>query len=248
MAIDDRSFCWYGITSPDIDRAKQFYNAAVGWQPVDHTFPNGDSATMFVAGEVPRAHLRAPETGEPNHWTSYLRVEDVDASLARALAAGGQLIVAATDIAPGRFAGIASPSGAPMCLFREGDSDDAGNAPAGVGHVHWTELQSKDIDADRAWLEAAFGFETARMPAEGMEYYLLNAGGQPRGGLCRAYNADVAGTWLNWVEVDDADAAVERIRAAGGQSITDPSDYPDVGRLAIVADPDGATFGVMKPA
>jgi len=57
MAFDSSAFCWNGVVST---AARQFYAATIGWQAEEHQFPNGDTSTMFVAGGVPRAHLRAP--------------------------------------------------------------------------------------------------------------------------------------------------------------------------------------------
>lgn len=253
MAIDNNSFCWNGIVSTDIEGSKAFYNAAIEWQTIEHSFPDGSSATMFAAADFPRAHLRAPETGplgqEPCRWSSYLRVADVDASTAASTANGGSVLVPPTDIAPGRFSSIATPSGALLCLYHELDEETAANGPPGVGSIHWTELQSNDVEADREWLTATFGFEIEEMPMpEGGTYYILMSGGKPRGGVCPAFNDAVAGRWLVWVQVDDVDDAILRVEGAGGSTVTGASDFPGVGRMAIVEDPTGAVFGMITPA
>ncbi|MGI9628155.1 MAG: VOC family protein, partial [Longimicrobiales bacterium] len=113
---------------------------------------------------------------------------------------------------------------------------------------NWTELQSNDVESDLTWLTQTFGFETDEMPTpDGGTYYMLKAGGKPRGGLCAAFKPEVAGRWLNWVQVADVDDAIGRARAEGGTAVTDPSDYPGVGRMAIAKDPSGAVFGVITP-
>ena len=249
MPIDNNSFCWNGIVSTDAAAAKTFYADTIGWVAADHTFPSGETTTMLFTGEQPRGHLRAPQSdGEPNQWTSYLRVEDVAASAAAAEANGGGVLMPATDIDPGTFAVVTSPSGSVLCLFHEADDASSENAPAGVGSVNWTELQSTDIEADLPWLTATFGFELEEMPIPDGTYYLLNSGGKPRAGAISAFKEDVAGRWLAWVQVNDVDAAVGRIKGGGGRVITEPSDYPGVGRLSMVEDPMGATFGVITPA
>lgn len=250
MPIDTNSFCWNGIVSTDAETAKSFYADAIGWVAADHTFASGETTTMFFTGELPRGHLRGPQSdGEPNHWTSYLRVDDVAASVAAAEANGGGILIPATDIDPGRFAAVTSPSGSVLCLFHEADEASAQNAPPGAGGVNWTELHSTDIDADLRWLTATFGFELSEMAIpNGGTYYMLNSGGQPRGGAVAAVNDEIAGRWLAWIQVDDVDAAVGRVTDGGGRVITQPFDYPDVGRMSMVADPTGATFGVITPA
>ncbi|MEN8143776.1 MAG: VOC family protein [Gemmatimonadota bacterium] len=248
MPIDTNSFCWNGIVSTDADAARSFYADVIGWVAVDHTFPSGETTTMFFTGETARGHLRAPQSeGEPNHWTSYLRVDDVAASVASAEASAGGVLVPATDIDPGTFAAVTSPSGIVLCLFHEADEASAENAPAGVGSVNWTELQSRDIEADLPWLKAAFGFELSEMEIPNGTYYMLNSGGKPRGGAVAAFREEIAGRWLAWIQTDDIDEAVGRVTAGGGSVVAQPFVHPGVGRLAMVADPTGATFGLIAP-
>jgi hypothetical protein len=54
-------------------------------------------------------------------------------------------------------------------------------------------------------------------------------------------------TWLGYINVDDVDRATASIGQAGGQTLMEPTDIPNVGRIAMVADPQGAPFYVMKP-
>jgi uncharacterized protein len=248
LALDNNAFCWNGVVSTDADVAKAFYADAIGWHSMEHEFPNGETATMFAVDEFPRAHLRAPEGDETCRWSSYLRVEDVDASSEATAANGGSVIMPPTDIAPGRMSVITSPSGALLCLFHEADEETAMNAPAGEGGIRWTELHSNDVDADVAWLKATFGFEVEEITHPGGTYYMLNSGGRPRCGVTLSVNDAFAGRWLNWVEVADVDAALIRVASAGGRAVTEASDYPGVGRMAVAGDPTGAVFGVIAPA
>lgn len=248
MALDNNAFCWYGIVSTNADAAKKFYSATIGWESKQHTFPNGETTTIFSAAEFPRAHLRAPEGGESCRWASYLRVEDVDALTASTLANGGVVAMLPTDIAPGRMSLVKAPSGALLCLFHEADEQAAMNAPAGAGSIHWTELQSNDAEADVAWLKAIFGFEIEEKKHPGGIYYMLKSGGIPRGGVTPSVNDAVAGQWLNWVEVADVDATLIRVADAGGRVVTEASEYSGVGRMAMVGDPTGAVFGLIELA
>jgi len=53
--------------------------------------------------------------------------------------------------------------------------------------------------------------------------------------------------WRTYVRVDSADDAAERVRAAGGKVVTEPFDAGDAGRMAVLADPEGAVFRVWEP-
>ncbi len=249
MAYTNNAFCWHGIVTTDIEKAKTFYSEVLGWSV--QTMQMGDEeAIMFSVGGIPRAHLRGPNMpGEPPHWDNYLRVEDVDASTALCVTNGGRQIVPPTDIPPGRFSVIAGPSGAILSLFHEVDPENSTNPPSGNGTIHWVELQSTDIDADRAWLTSSFGFEMGEMPMpQGGTYYLLKDGEEMRGGACPAFQEGAPSHWLTWVEIDDVDAAAARVKQFGGQTFTDIMDMPNVGRMVVVADSTGGVFGIITPA
>lgn len=122
-------------------------------------------ATMLAAADgIPRAHvILPPMEGVPPHISSYLRVADVDAGLAAAIENGGSMVVPPTDIPPGRFAGVASPSGAVFLLFHEADEASAENPGASNGAIHWVELHSTDLATDVAWMESSFGIGHQKM-------------------------------------------------------------------------------------
>ena len=52
--------------------------------------------------------------------------------------------------------------------------------------------------------------------------------------------------WTTYLASDDLDDTVSKIKAAGGQTIMEPMDVMDVGRMAVAADPGGAFFGVWQ--
>ena len=246
MPYQNHKFCWFGIISTDIDKAKAFYSEALGWKVM--TAPMGDSeATMFVASGVPIAHLSEPPMpGVPSHWDNYLRVEDVDASSAAAKANGGQILVPPTDIPPGRFSVVTSPSGAAISLFHEADPS-AENAQPGEGGIHWTELHSTDVAADLEWLRSTLGLESADMPMPDGDYYILSGDSGQLGGAMSQRAPGAPAYWLSWVDVADVDATIERVKRYGGKAITPTFDVENVGRMAVVSDPTGGAFGVITP-
>jgi len=247
MAYTNHAFCWHGVVSTDTESTRAFLCEVLGWRAQQMQMGD-ETSTMFVAADVPRAHLREPGMpGEPSHIVNYLRVDDVDASTAAAEANGGRVLVPGTDIAPGRFSVVTSPSGAAVALFKEAD-DSAQNAPSGPGSFAWVELHSKDIDADNAWLTATFGFEIEEMPMPNGPYFILKHDGEMRGGTMTQEHAEAPAMWLAWIDVDDVDATVERARSHGGAVHAEPFDVPGVGRLSIIADPVGVVLGVMKGA
>lgn len=249
MAYDNHRFCWHGIISTNVEGAKRFYPEVLGWKTQKMQMGDEEGVMFAAADGIPRVHLMAPPMeGVPSHWDSYLRVEDVDASTKKALAGGGKQLVPPTDIPPGRFSVVATPSGAALSLFHEADVEGAQNAPGGEGSIHWTELHSKNIEADIKWLISTFGFRIDKMPMPDVgTYYILKSGDAMAGGAMSSATPDAPAYFLTWVAVADCDAALKRVKSNGGQGLTEPSDYPGVGRMAVVQDPAGAVFGIIKP-
>jgi predicted enzyme related to lactoylglutathione lyase len=256
MAYNNLHFCWHGINTTDMDKAEAFYAKALGFDILKT--PMGDStATMITANGIPRAHIMpVPMEGMPSHWNNYLRVEDVDASAKIAVDNGGTLLVPGTDIPPGRFAFVTSPSGAAIALFRE-SGDDATNPPRDdMGAIHWVELHSTNLDADLAWLSSTFGLQAAKMEMTGDAappggYYILSTGpdAPPTGGAMTSMAPEgTPASWLAWVSVDDVDACLERVKSQGGTAVTPAMDAPGVGRMAMIQDSTGAHFGIMTPS
>lgn len=248
MAYTTNRFCWYQLNTTDMDKAAAFYSEVFGWKLESIKMGDKDER-LFAAQGVPHAHyMNVPMEGVPSHWASYLRVDDVDASTQAAIANGGRQQVAPTDIPPGRFSVVTTPSGAAICLFHEADEAHAQHHPG--GGVHWTELHSRDIDKDLKWLRKTLGFETAEIPMpDGTTYYLLKVGDEERGGAMQSQMPEgTPAVWMSWFAVDDIKAARERLTSHGGRPLSDVVDIEDVGRLFPAADPTGAAFGVIQPA
>ena len=255
MAYDNLQFCWHGVISTNPEKALVFYTEAIGWS-AEKVAMGDDEATILSANGVARGHLSPPhEEGMPSHFTNYLRVEDVDAAVESAVKHGGTQIVPGTDIPPGRFAVVASPSGAALHLFHEADETTAENAPRDdIGSIFWVECHSTGAAADLAWLEKSFGMTGKAMESSdgsgppGGYTILHDNRGQPLGGIMTSMTPDKPSFWLTWVAVDDVDACLGRIDKLGGKALNQPMDMKGIGRMAVVMDPSGAVFGVITPA
>jgi predicted enzyme related to lactoylglutathione lyase/uncharacterized protein YbaA (DUF1428 family) len=123
-----------------------------------------------------------------------------------------------------------------------------GNA---AGDYVWYELLTRDADAAQAFYGAVLGWSFADSGQAGMDYRILNAGPNSVGGLM-AITEDMAAqgarpVWLGYVAVDDVDATVADAQARGGSVQMPAMDIPMVGRIAMLVDPHGVPFYVMKP-
>jgi hypothetical protein len=118
----------------------------------------------------------------------------------------------------------------------------------------WYELMCKDPLAARRFYGAVVGWTIDEAPPAGatMDYRMISAADGPVGGvftltddMCRQ---GASPCWLMYVGVDDVDACVAAITSAGGRVSVPAFDIPDVGRIAMVSDPQGAAFYVMRGA
>ena len=115
----------------------------------------------------------------------------------------------------------------------------------------WYELLSPDPDASKAFYDDVIGWSVGPKPEGDIDYRMIEtAGGEAVGGLMHLSPEMVQGgakpTWLFYIGVDDVDATVAKITAAGGSVHLPAFDMPGVGRLAMVADPQGNPFYVMR--
>lgn len=247
MAYATHQFCWTGILSTNTEKAAAFYPAVLGWNL--NEVPMGEeTAKVFENNGRGALHLAAPAVdGAPSHWHQYFKVDDVDAAAKKAVAYGGSELTPPMDIPPGRFAVVAAPSGAAFSLFHEADPKTSSNHDDAPGEIHWNELQSTDVEADLQWLKETFGLTADRMEMPDGPYYVLKQGDAMTGGVMAASNPQAPSMWLSWVHVADVDETLTKVVKEGGTAHTDIMEIPDVGRMAVVADPTGGVFGIITP-
>ena len=119
------------------------------------------------------------------------------------------------------------------------------------GTPSWVDLQTTDAAAAKAFYGGLFGWQFNDQPIPGgPPYSMALKNGEVVAGLYQQSPAmaaqGVAPAWSTYIAVDDVDAATERVRGAGGQVLMPPSDVMESGRMAVVADPTGAAFGLWQ--
>jgi predicted enzyme related to lactoylglutathione lyase len=118
------------------------------------------------------------------------------------------------------------------------------------GDFIWYELLTTDPDAAAAFYGSVIGWEANSAGQTGMDYRQFSVGGTNVGGMMAlppgAAEKGMRPGWLGYIGVDDVDAAVDAIAAAGGAVHVPAQDIPGVGRFAMLADPQGICFYVMR--
>lgn len=118
-----------------------------------------------------------------------------------------------------------------------------------TGAFIWYELMTTDADAAQKFYSDVVGWRIADSGIPDMDYRVLNAGDAPVGGLMALSPEMLDGgarpVWLGYVMVDDVDAKIASVSEAGGRVMVPPSDIANVGRFAMISDPQGVPIYVM---
>jgi len=120
------------------------------------------------------------------------------------------------------------------------------------GSYIWYELMTPDPDAAKVFYDAVVGWDVEPQPSGEMDYRMIRrSDGGNAGGVMRLTDEmqqhGARPTWLGYICVDDVDASVASIKQGGGKTYMAAFDIPNIGRIAMVADPQSAPFYVMKP-
>jgi predicted enzyme related to lactoylglutathione lyase len=117
------------------------------------------------------------------------------------------------------------------------------------GLFAWYELLTTDIAAAQAFYAGVVGWDAQDASKPDLAYTRLSAGQQAVAGLMElppeARRLGAMPRWMGYVGVDDVDAAAQKIERLGG-AIYVPPTTSNIGRIAVVADPQGATFGLIR--
>jgi len=105
------------LLTSDVERVKRFYGATIGWTYQPMPMPDGATYWMAMVDSKPVAGIfptnRPEYKGVPEAWMSYLAVDDVDARVKKAVAAGAKLMKPIFDVPDvGRLAILTEPGGA----------------------------------------------------------------------------------------------------------------------------------------
>jgi uncharacterized protein len=247
------NFCWFELGTSDQNGAKEFYTQLFNWNFVDHPLPPemGGTYTMWRVGdkEVGACYQLGPQmAGVPPHWMPYVAVENCDQAAAKITELGGTLVMPPFDVMEhGRMTAFKDPTGATLSVWqsREHTGADLVGAP---NSFCWGELATTDAAAAKSFYTSLFGW-TTKESTDGMPYTELDNAGQPIGGIMAMSGPQWEGIppyWGIYFRVEDCDASAAKATELGGKLHVPPTDIPHVGRFAVVQDPQGAVFSIIK--
>jgi predicted enzyme related to lactoylglutathione lyase len=250
--------CWVDIQCADLGASQAFYADLLGWEYEPMTvegigsYPVGTIEGDRVAGLMP-----ADEDGGPQMWGTHISVADAEETAAKVTAAGGQVLAGPFEVPGlGRATACADPDGAVFEIWEPGGFAGAERVN-GPGTLTWNELGTRDIEGAKAFYGAVFNWEPDEHELQRADggpgpaiYVEWKLDGKDVGGMMDISGmlpAEVPSHWLAYFGVADTDAAVEKVKEAGGEVRFGPVDIP-AGRFAVVTEPnaDPGVFAVIQ--
>ena len=256
------TFCWTELMTTDVAKAKTFYANVLGWKYKEVPMPGGAGGN-YVMPQIEGKDAAGMSNMDPKqmksvppHWGLYVAVTDVDASYKKATEVGGKGLMPPFDIpGVGRMAVLQDPTGAVFSLWwqkgtHEGFGVDATKTgKAANGAFCWGELMTDNLDRAQPFYTKLFGWTTKVGSHEGSKYVEWMAGDKAIGGMMPIPpGVKMPPAWMAYFTVPDVDKAADAVKKSGGTVHMGPMDVPNVGRMATVADPQGAVFNVIKLA
>jgi len=241
-------FVWHELLTTDTKAAEGFFTKVAGWtaKPFDQSY------TLFMTGTRNRAGLMAlpPEArnmGAPPHWESYVATPDVDETAKQAVALGGKVLKAPSDIPNvGRFAVLQDPQGATFAIFKGTGEMPVDDKPA-IGDFSWHELATSDWKAALAFYKNLFGWQETDAMDMGPQgkYQMFGLDGKTMGGIYNAGPQQPGGkSWLAYIRVPDAKKTAATITKLGAKVINGPMEVPGGDLIAQGLDLQGIPFAV----
>jgi uncharacterized protein len=237
---------WVDLNTTDPAGAREFYGQLFGWQ-FDIGGDEFGNYTMAKVGGKNVAGLGGqPGPAPGTFWTTYLATDDIDTTAKAIKEEGGSLMMEPMEIpGSGKMTIAVDPTGAAFGVWQaQGHiGSELVNAP---GSVVWNELLTPDLDRDLQFYANVFGYTYEEMPGD-MRYALMQVGGRTCGGMMPLPTemAGIPPNWSPYFEVADIEATVADAQKLGGAVMRPITDIPP-GQFAVLADPQGGVFCVMK--
>ncbi|MDP2310871.1 MAG: VOC family protein [Pseudomonadota bacterium] len=232
-------FVWFDLKTTDLAAARAFYGGLFDWDLQAH----GAEYVMISVGGGACGGMAAMPAGHPSpsHWIPYVSVDDLAATLDKARAIGGKVLMQHRAPGVGEFAVVADRQGAILSPIQLEHESPRLPTEKTRNYICWSELGTSDPADALAFYVDLFGWKHENhggYTVLGDEHNAGMADGQP----------GVPPFWLLYTNVVNADATAAKVTELGGRVLHGPAEMEGVGRFAVLQDPTGAVFAVMQSA
>jgi len=245
-------FCWYDLATTDVPGSLRFYGELFGWTIRSTDMgPMGAYHVVSAGGNEFAGVMPLASRGTPPCWLGHVGVPDIAAACAETTKAKGSIHRPPTSIpGAGGFAVIGDPTGGVVAPIQLGGPPPRDLAAASVpGLIAWNELVTSDPLQAGAFYTRIFDWTIHTIELTGSPYWIFRHKGDDVAGMIEAPVSPVPepASWMVYFHVGDADACAERVPSLGGAVLIPPFDVPTVGRCALLTDPTGVVFRIVRP-
>ncbi len=250
------AFCCVELATTDQAAAQAFYGQIFGWSA--KSFPTGPDEAYTIFQQDGRdaaaaCKLRPDQLsrGVLPHWNLYVAVQSADDTAARAEQLGAKVLALPFDVFDaGRMAVLQDPTGAVFSLWQPNKYPGIGIIGS-HGTLCWADLSTPDQARAGQFYSDLFGWQIMKEDEDpAHNYWHIKNGEEFIGGIPPASHR-LPGTpahWLAYFTVSDCDTTAAAAKNLGANLYMPPTDFEDVGRISVIADPQGATFAIFKAA
>jgi len=241
---------WVDLSSADPAASRDFYSRLFGWDIQVDPDPQYGGYGMAVDSGVGVAGIGPKmDPNAPTAWSLFIGTEDANALAKNVAENGGKVVAAPFQVGDqGIMAVFQDPAGAHIsCWQASGMRGFVSHQP---GAFDWGELNARGVDAALPFYQKLFGWSlrTRQNDPGQPPYNEFQIDGESILGaweMSPMVPANVPSYWLVYFQVPDVDAWYSRALELGAKEFVPPSAMPD-GRFAIVSDPQGAVFGLLR--
>lgn len=239
--------CWTDLAVPDVEIARSFYSAVLGWH-IEDSGADDRGYLIATVDDQPAAGIGPLQAeSQPIEWLLYFATDDVDITTQEVIQAGGTLMLEPGDVGRhGRMAVGIDPTGASFGLWQAGAHLGSAhvNAPGGLT---WEDLRSTEPAKAQEFYTAVFGYAMDAVDMAPGDYRTFSSGADqpPLGGMGGFMGPAGPSHWAVYFGVASTDDTLAAATLAGGEVVAAAFDTP-YGRMGSVADPHGAVFQVIE--
>jgi predicted enzyme related to lactoylglutathione lyase len=243
---------WTDLSSSDAEASRAYYGKLFGWKIEVSPDPQYGGYAIAKIGDKDVAGIGPQMSPEaPTAWTVYIGSADVADTAKKVEAAGGKVVVPPMKVGDqGSMLIVQDPSGAFLGVWQP--EAMAGARLVGAANtMTWAELNARGAEKALPFYTKVFGWGEKKSSMSGDaqgDYTEFQHSGESIAGAMEMnpmVPAEVPSYWLVYFGVDDVDKVFKKATEAGGHELLAPQDFPG-GRFAIVSDPQGASFGLLK--
>ena len=250
-ANDSGHWVWYDLVAHDVAQAQGFYSRVFGWE-FEKTTVDGKPYWLASLNGSKVAGLlnfnRQPESYRHAVWINFLSVNSVDDAVQIVRQGQGEVIVD-VEFVPGRGGQLAVVKDAEEAVFGLVSSKEKEKALAetAVNHFVWSELWADDLQRMAGFYAALASYEIEKQQSvDDLDEVVLLKNNRPHAGIIQIAREHEKSAWLPYIRVQNLQQTLQRVSAAGGEILVEPSEKIRNGKVSVIKDNQGAAIGLFE--